>query len=478
MNFLHDIFISYPSTLNRTPYAGWVTKFEARLRHAFEDLSKLRPAPDIYLDQWKVEANSSHAEMLERARKSRIFLSIVSPNYQERIWAPRELEAFAAELRDWGRLFVIASKPLPENEIRLEGLKGRPIKAFYDCPSGEKLRAMPFHPDSREFEDGIYSLAAAMATKLDAMVADTESAVSATAPAIKKERTILLAQVTDDLDNELRAVAAELEQHCLEHDVTILSGSDYPLGGDAFQQAFADDLARADLVVQLLSDTLGKRPRDLPEGYVVAQAKAAAQQRGVALMQWRRSNLDPQRIEDTALRTLLQGEAVMASTLSAFKDVLIEWIRKPAEEAAPDAPNGVQVFINAEKTDWEAALACREAVSDLCAAVWFPPEGSPDKASVQDEYNSLFAECDSLLFLNGDVEAMWVSKQMRQAIKTRASNRLSVQGAICNGPPAGKPAIHGVARGIEMLECRTDDGADWRFEPIRDYVKKHTGSSV
>jgi hypothetical protein len=479
MNYLHDIFISYPSTLNKTPYADWVMKFEAKLRHAFEELSRKRPEPDIYLDRWKVEANSSHAEMLDRARGSRIFLAIVSPNYQERVWAPRELEAFAGDLQDLGRLFVIASKPLPEKEVRLEGLKGRPIKPFHEH-NVDKRKALPFHPESLEFERGIYELAVVMAEKLDKMLVGDEHASAATQALEGKRRTILLAHVTDDLERAHRQVADELTQQCLEHDVVLLSGADYPLGGEAFKQAFAEDLARADLVVQLLGDTLGKRPRDLPEGYVLTQARVAASRPGVKLMQWRRSNIDPQLIDDPELRELLQGETVTASTLSAFREALIEWVRTPPPKPAAesDAPCGAQVFINAEKADLPAALACREAVSDLCASVWVPPQGDPEKASIQEEFNSLLADCDSLLFLNGDVEPVWVSKQMRQAVKTRASNRLSLRGAVCNGPPAGKPQIHGIVRGIEMLECSTPDGSGWSFEPVREFVKKLTDTPL
>jgi hypothetical protein len=471
MDFLHDIFISYPSNLNRTPYENWVTKFEEKLRLALEDLSENRSAPNIYLDKWKVEANSNHDEMLERARRSKIFLAIVSPNYQERVWAPRELSSFAEKLNDWGRLFVIASKPLPEDEIRLDGLKGRPIKTFFHCQSGDARKAMPFHPDSREFADGVYSLASAMAAKLDGM--KTAIALNSS-PAKAKSKTILLAHATDDLEKEFRNVADQLAQLASEDGVTVLSGADYPLGGKEFLQAFSTDLARADLVVQLLSDTLGKRPRDLPDGYVLTQARLAMTQPGVKLMQWRRSNIDVDAIADPALHALLQGEAVTASTLPAFKEMLIEWVRAPAH-VEPSTDTGMQVFINAERADWSAAMECRQAVADLCAAVWFPPEGNPDKESIQKEFNELLIECDSLLFLNGDAETVWVSQQLRQAIKTRAANGLKLRGAVCNGPPPGKADIHGMIRGIELLDCRTSEGSGWKFEPVRDFVIKQAG---
>lgn len=485
MSYQHDIFISYPSTLNKVPYEGWVTTFEKKLRLGLEDHLPKGCKPDIYLDERKVEANSTHGEMLDRARRSRIFLAIVSPIYQEREWAPQELAAFAKDLNDLGRLFVIASKPLPEDEIRLEALKGRPIKRFYEDTS-DKRKALPFHPSSSEFERSVFHLSGAMADKLNDMLGKAEKA-AVTTPSEKTQRTILLAQVTDDLEQSLKKVTSEIRQYCLGHGVELLSAEDYPLGGDAFKQAFKADLVRADLVVQLLGETLGKRPRDLPEGYVVAQARAAAETDGVKLMQWRRSNLELSEIDDPVLRDLMQNETVMASTLVDFCSTIIEWMKLPPEKtqlvAPSEAPCGTQVFINAERVDLPAALACKEAVSDLCASVWVPPQGDPSKASIQEEFNDLLAQSDSLLFINGNVETVWVAKQMRQAIKARASSAPAVRqagiglGAVCNGPPPGKPDLHGAVRGIEILECYTPDGNDWDFQPIREYVRKLTDTT-
>lgn len=477
MNYQHDIFISYPSTLNKTPYAFWVTTFEQKLRDALEDLLPNLPNPKIYLDEWEIKANSVHAEMLERARSSRVFLAIVSPSYQDRAWAPLELEAFASDLLDPHRLFVIASKPLPENEIRLDALKGRPIKRFY-VNAADKRRALPFDPTGTEFQKAVYDLAVAMAEKLDQMLAAGDEKSHAIPKT--RRRTILLAQVTDDLDAALRQVADELQQQCLEHDVMLLPGTDYPLGGDAFRKAFAEDLSRADLVVQLLGKTLGKRPRDLPEGFVLAQAQAAQDHPGATLIQWRRAGVDVAQYDDPELRDLLQGETVMASTLSAFRDALIAWIRTPPKDDTQDVSDvlcGTQIFINAEKADLPAALLCRDAVRDLCPSAWVPPQGDPEKASIQQELSSLITDSDSLLFINGQADSAWVANQMRLAWKSRASKRRTIAGAVCNGPPIGKPELHGYVKGIVPIECTAPDGVSWDFEPVLAYLKKNAGEA-
>ncbi|HEY1631411.1 MAG TPA: hypothetical protein VGF56_08845 [Rhizomicrobium sp.] len=488
MDFLHDIFISYPSTLNKTPYAGWIFDFENGLKNAFEDHAKEFSQPDIYLDYYKVEANSIHDDMLEKARRSRLFLAIISPDYQERAWAPKELAAFAAECKDRNRLFVIATKPLPENEIRLDSLKGRPIKAFYTKSPSAMGQPTPFHPSSREFQDGVYALAYAMAAKLMQMRGNAKSdsprpeaptSLRNTSPASASARTILIAQVTDDLEKDARSVISELQQECNDGTLNIIDANAYPSGGDSFREAFEADLKQAQLVVQLLSGFPGKHPRNLTEGYVAYQANRAAQCPGVRLMQWRRSNIDVKAVEDDAHRELLQAETVTASTLSTFKDDLVKWIKSPKETDTPDSQDasltGLQVFINAEAVDLSAAQQCRDAVADMCASVWLPPQGNPASESIQKELERLLQDCDSLLFFNGGAGSAWVSSQLRQAVKVRVSRRLAMRGAVCEGPPLEKEELHGIVNGVERVICSTPDGSRWQFEAVRNFLRKTAG---
>ncbi len=489
MDHLYDIFISYPAPLNRSPYPGWVARFRDALREALHgDLRRtagLTRDLNIYFDQAAVEANSAEEDMLEAARHSRLFLAIVSPDYQTREWAPRELDAFPAQAVAERRLFIIATKPLPKNEVTLAALKSPFFKPFFARSPLAQDHPLPFHPDSQQFQDAVYGVALSMAKKLGELNGVTAPSVMGRAPPpVAREsaraggRTILLAHVSDDLDrdgkSEFRSVASELVQYCSRFDVRLLSGADYPLGGEAFKEAFEKDLLQADLVVQLLGETLGKRPRDLPEGYVLHQARRATAQTGVKLMQWRRSDIEVDAIEDRELRALLQGEAVTAATLASFKNDLVAWIETP-----PKPPKGeslgstIDIFIDANDIDFDAATRCKEALEPFFSVIMTRPEGDPEKASIREYLESLIVDSNLIVFLNGAAEEAWVGKQMLAAQKVlRGKYGRGLAGARCDGPPPGKRAFHGTIRGVAPVDCRTDDGLDWQFEALSRHLRK------
>ena len=482
MRLLHDVFISYPSILDKTPYPGWIEKFESQLFYALKSLIKNGSDPGIYLDRSDVRTNSLHEEMLARARSSRLFLAIVSPDYQERVWAPRELEVFATGLQDKDRLFVVATTPLPEEEIKLPALKCRPIKPFFSEAGIGRRAPMPFHPDSREFSDGIYAIARDMAAKLSLMHeaerlgengrdADKHGAIAG--------KTILVTRVTDDLQKDARSIIEDLELSGQAEGIVVLYGGEYSLGGDAFREAFEADVARADLVVQLLNGTPSATPRDLPEGYAAYQANRALAQPGVKLMQWRRSDLDVNTVEDEGARQLLLGENVIASTLPAFKDILVEWVRRPPPPPKTQrAALGVQIFINAEQIDLDAAIECRNALRDVCASIWLPPEGDEESQSKQKELLGLVKDCQPLLFLSGRVDTNWIARQLRWTFSRRLAEGMKMDGAVCVGPPPEKSELHGQVDGIETINCRTPDGMGWQFDTLREYLRKRAGASL
>ena len=70
----------------------------------------------------------------------------------------------------------------------------------------------------------------------------------------------------------------------------------------AFQQALDNDLTQSTLFVQLLSGVLGKKPPDLPQGYVRLQCERA-RALGTPILQWRSPELDCATIQDADHRS-------------------------------------------------------------------------------------------------------------------------------------------------------------------------------
>jgi hypothetical protein len=111
-NETYDIFVSYSAKDDELPkpFHAWVTQF-------CSDLASTLAASGgreytIYFAPRTAESNQHWNEIEKHARKSRIFLAIVSPSYLSRDWPRRELAAFLEPKPDSRRLFVVAAEPV------------------------------------------------------------------------------------------------------------------------------------------------------------------------------------------------------------------------------------------------------------------------------------------------------------------------------------------------------------------------------
>jgi hypothetical protein len=372
------------------------------------------------------------------------------------------------------RLFSISLEPVP-NEQLLPALRGRHRSTFHEPVSiGSNRVPAPFEPDSKLFFENLWDLAASISTRLKTMYGEDKAAMSPAPPMsgtasgldAEPKRTVLLAQVTEDLVGDCAMLRRALEQH---PSLRILPDGDYPQGGEAFREAFRADLAESDFVVQLLSSISGRAPRDLPEGYVRSQANEAANG-GAELLQWRRSDLQLAQIADADYRALLQRQTVIASTLPSFIDEVIKKVTAPPP--APAVRDGAArsfVFVNADKRDLVPAKQCAEELASECDYVLPPEEDEQKGASVQEDLNTYLASCNAVLLVQGSSDSGWIRGQLLQALKIRGRD---IRGAVLHGPPNGKRPINMKIQGIEELDCSADGGTGWRFDRVHEFVGK------
>jgi hypothetical protein len=99
---------------------------------------------------------------------------------------------------------------------------------------------------------------------------------------VKGMPTVLLAEVTDDLEPMRSQVKRYLEQG----GVLVLPTVSYQRGRTEFKAALETDPRRSNLFVQLLGPIPGKLPRDVPDGYGWLQLDCA-RRLGVQVIQWR-----------------------------------------------------------------------------------------------------------------------------------------------------------------------------------------------
>lgn len=468
---VYDVFISYAAASNElpAPFDSWVAKFVDSLRRTVRVLLGGRELR-IYFDLRDIESNQPLIELLAVSRRSKVFVAITSPAYHARSWPRQEVEAFVAQQPDPRRLFIAELQPSPVH-LHIEALRNRRMTLFHRQPSGPDSRELiPLAPASELFYERVMDLSASICAQLAQQdeAIDRSPVLAAATPLAQRlaaaDETgtpVLLAQVTEDLDAERDSVRRYLEQF----GYLVLPAEEYPQGGADFIEAFAQDLPRCKLVVQLLGPRPGRTPRDLPGGYTRHQAVAAASA-GIALVQWRRMDMALDSVTDPAHRELLSAATVTASTLEQFKASVVAALKtKPRARSLKD-PQEFLVFVNAEKVDRPAAQEIRKTLGANYSVV-LPIDDS--SSSVRDDLNENLRECDALLLVYGQAGPDWVRAQMRHLRKVRAGQPVQV-GAVCYGPPADKPDVDFTVPGFGEVDCRTADGLGWSLQSVKELL--------
>lgn len=448
----YDIFISYAAADDErpAPHDRWISRF-------VEDLSKLLTTllggerPRIYFDQQTFHANHDLERLTHAARRSKIFLSASSPAYHRRSWTARELEAYAAAHADLSGLFLVELDRVREAD-RLPQMAHRHVRSFHEAVHGDVAQpSIPLSVGTDLFYRELARLAREIADELERRVEGPAARPAAGA----RLGPILLAQVTEDLEDDRDAVRAYLEQF----GVDILPSDDFPQGGPEFRAAVAQDMAAAKLLVQLLGKRPGRTPRDLPEGYARAQA-AAARAAKVPTLQWCRPDLMLAEVTDAEHRAFLSGPDVMVSTLERFKAEVVSRLRTPT--VLQRTRSDRLVFINADTSDRRAAQALSTTIPSNYAVVLPMAEAA---ASIRDDVTDNIRDCDVLLLLYGQVGPNWVRDQLRHVRKARAGQE-PLAGVICLGPPPEKTEIAFSMPGFVALDCVSAEST-WNLDPVR-----------
>ena len=463
----YDLFVSYAHAddIATDSQGGWVTHFVRQL----EPYLRRRGVPEtlrIFFDSRATGGNSHLPELLSAVRRSALFLAVGSPSYAVRDWPRQELDAFVENVSDPSRLFMIECLPLSDGD-RYPPPLDRHIPVRFWKASGPRQISETTSPNSEEFSTLLNGLAWDIKEKLSKLRfsqgspqqtsshAQPEPAWPGARQAVPIDpaarKTILIAQATDDVEDESDQLLRYLNQYGDE--IAILPLAGYPQGGEAFTSAFKQDLARADLFVQLLGRRAGRCPPDLPLGYTHFQFETAKAARA-EIMQWRHPDLDLKTVTDPVYLSLLTAETVVASGLEAFKSQVLTWARKrkpePRKAALTLSPT---VFINADNKDMNVAKEIERECLKHALTTYLPMAGSSAEANRKDLAENL-TDCDVLLFIYGDTTQDWIRTQLRffGKVKPKRDSDPKLL-AICNGPPAPKPDIGMSLPNAHVINC-------------------------
>jgi hypothetical protein len=374
--YKHDIFFSYAHDDNvRVPGRDpWITTFldsvKGLLSSSFGQGGKQL---DIFLDDRSFRANQQLPELLAAARSSAVFLCVCSPNYLASEWGREELAAFHQAAGETTRLFAVEKLPLDPGEVYPPPLDAHKRIELWSRPKMHGSDASSLFPPDQDWFHNVEGLANDIKKKLKSMFAEASgraappprpAPISMPAPLQQAPaqdtawRPVLLAQTSEGLNRSRNELRFYFEQY----GVPVLPSGVYPQGAADFAAAFAADLAHSEVFVQLLGESPGMQPPDLPQGYARYQFEAA-RNAGLKIIQWRNPELAMANVDDGGEARHLElvgGASVVADSFESFKKDLLLAVQRPPPpepvvELEPGDP-GRSVFVNAADEDHDIAV--------------------------------------------------------------------------------------------------------------------------
>jgi hypothetical protein len=473
----HDIFISYAHVddepLDASPGpeqpAGWV---ERLYRHVEKALARRIGRPEafhIWFDRISLRGRHSLTEEIaEHLKRSATFVALLSPGYCASTWCRDEAALFASHFagRLRNRLFVIEmarvedlERPPPE----LSGLRNYrcwyPDRTNQPCTlamPGSQADMQSYFALVQDVARDIHAQLKEMGGRLPEMQASAARplAGSIVAPPPTDAPSVVLAEVTDDL--ELRRL--EVRRYLEQQGVPVLPAVGYPLGRAQFEAALDADLAQAGLFVQLLGPMPGKRPPDVPDGYGWLQLECARRHAGTKVLLWRSPETDPAQIEWPRHRELLELPGVQATSLEAFKAAIAAAL-KPAPPPSPPRGNGDRalVFLNTEPRHQGLAAEIRAAIGN--AVDWATPLFEGPAEIVREDLEQNLLDCDAMVMVYAD-NAGWARAQLRQFRKLSARRERPVRAIpVIDAPPSEKPELGFYLPEMVVIDGRSGIGS-------------------
>lgn len=454
----YDLFVSYAHVDNDD---NWVADFVDKLRAAIAIRNGGTPIK-TYFDRSKLQANHVLDSMLAHARNAKLFLAIGSRAYVERPFTKKELEAFHAAHQDGSRIFVIEILPLLPNQQWPESVREHTPQPFFH--RGDDDLEMPLTPgaDQTRYKREITRLAEHIVRELRAIDAKAAAPIPAPVPVAVpppaarradpaplasgfERKRVLIAQETEDLDDEAEALRAYLR------DFEILPETPYPQDGAKFTASYLLDLDRADLVVQLLGPRPGRKPPDLAEGYTLFQWNAARSHQ-LDIMQWRHPDIDLDQVKDADYRQMLTEPTVMACGLQEF---MASVRNKAMAPVAKDRPaNGSVIYVHASQNDMDIARRIGENCGKYKLFCHLPQYDQKiiNTRAVQERLST----SNAVLFLYCNADIGWARREAEEVYKYSRRGEGQVI-ALCLGPPSDKPEINIVFPDARIIDSHTEE---------------------
>lgn len=471
-----QVFISYAhaddaSLDEQAP--GWITNFVEKLQKAIGMKSGGKHV-EWWMDYELEPQSAVDGTLRQRILESQCILAFLSPRYLESEWCQREMATFV-ELAGSGkaenRVFLVELQPT-DRERWHPGIQSISVLQFWSKSLAEPEPMtlgwpVPDPKSDKTYWRELNYLASILARQVQGLPPTLPSPpplpptpplipvpavpAASASPNPSAAKTLWVADPTDDMLDCWESLAAALQGHQLlpknpgqypNHDETL------------YRQALSFDLAQADLLIQLLGGSPGRKPVWADSRFVQILADAAkdeAQRRNVPFLAWRSPDVAIENIKDPAYKTLLENTMGLA-----FEDFCQEVVKQMAMPTAAVSQTPLNVVINADKPDRDLGRQVQDLLADLEVDATLAAEPLPTQlpAEYRQHLEEQLEVSHGVLLVYGSAPPSWVQSQHALARKVLALHRKGVWGALLDGPPEQKPD-HGISkRSLMLLDCR------------------------
>ena len=295
---LYDIFISYShrDNLAQREEDGWVDSFHLELnRYLTRHLGRY---PRIWRDKTKMKGNYRITEaILKNIKESLIFLPILSPNFLNSQWCPRELQAFHEGIEDPEAMetpiFPVVVTPINKRPAEIDENFAK--YEFFIRNENQEVIAL-IDPSLKDDKDNFKRLISSLAFEISEYIKKIEENQPGTpadinptaAEIISKGPKIYLPEPSPDLWKQFENIKRDLKERrdLGQIDFDIVPENLDPLrkpsrAGD-FQQKVREDMKNCSIAVHLIGDENSQFPRGSEVSYLHLQTDVAAERDGTA----------------------------------------------------------------------------------------------------------------------------------------------------------------------------------------------------
>ncbi len=465
----HDVFISYAHVDNEPlgdTDLGWVSLLARNLQTAVDRKLGRKGLCDLWMD-YRLRNNEPFTpSIMDAVEKSATLLVVLSPGYLASPWCEREREAFRdiTAGRDPSSVFVVELDPLEEDRPgEFRDLNG--YRFWVRKPEQRAPRIMGFPKPDDNYWDAVLGLCHELADQLKKLKAAPSRGIRKSGrPAVEEpgqqawspEKTVFLAQTTDDLWQDHKSV-----RDCLDQvGVGVLPRTMYPQDAEGFRAAAEKDLERCDVFVQLLSGIPGRMPDDVPQGYPRLQLELA-RAAGKRILQWRSPALDLDTVEIDAVRDLLREPNVRAECIGDFMREVKKTVLAQGAAVAPGPGIDRFIFVNRQPEDKNFSKTVEQILDEMGVDYTWTPE-TGDVCKHREFLEQALSSCQSMVLIHGRSPGDWVTSQLMQCRKSlaeRPDNTLK-NFAVCRFPPLPKEELNLKLKGLRTFDCDDDGGDD------------------